>query len=1398
MPQKWKTVRVFISSTFKDMQAEREELVRFVFPKLRVDLIRYKIHLIDVDLRWGVREDQDASFVCRSIIDECHPRILCMLGGRYGWIPIGAKHSITEDEVRYGVLDRAEKNKHAFFYFRKHQATADMVEERPGEFLEPTGSIKLGLLNSLKKSIINAGFKPFVYDANWDEEAKRLTGLTEFREQVYTDLLGSITQEYDEQPGNATHDYQEEQWLTEAYIEERTQRFVLGSRQHIYEEFYKYIKTRSSEEGYICLYGGPGLGKSSLLAFLVKNCRNDSQLPSLILSQFIEASSRSTDIHFTLRRFCHELLLDSDLDIEIPEDSNKLHLAFWQILSHHCKNRDLVIVLDSVEEMSQINPSGRYWWLPKTLPKGAIVLLSTTPDALEEIKETLQPICVREINPLKEKDKNEIINNYFKRYGKSMDTSQINYLASKEDTGKPLYLLAALEELRTLGGYNEISHCIEQLPPTVSGLFKWIIKRLEGDQIFRDEKFKAIGKDLVPKFMALLGVARKGLSIKELKQLLAPAKGEDKDLNLSDPMGNVAALMYLLRPYLISRGEYFTFYHNQFFNALQSCYLDFNAKQEFVHSKLATFFMRQRYTSHEDKMPNARKLTELPYHLLKSRNWKAIEKVLFDPIFLKTKISAGLIVSLGTDLMSTADQAQSDKSIPTENYILQHLDLLARCLGDGSQKIDADPSSIVPQLYFELQKYHHPKTKDLLDRLETIQKDAQWIKSVAKHGLPETRYCAQTAFYENFNYGLSFSNTGEEVVYAGTNGIITRWNWREAGAGSSTLPVELDGIIRYGGMVSSSRFLLGTKRDVWVLKAKNIWKDDLPFALWEKIYTVEAGYEITNISTSKNQGIGLICCCRDDEAYLAKYSSKQDNIEERWAIPIPDPGNLINHVGLSDNNNSKAICFWKGEILFSSGAQVFAHSGGVYHSQFINNGKILLSCGEDGSCALWSDRGSLLSRFELLHGSAECLTYCSKNKTLYVGHRSGHISIISVDQNNFTKAKLSSFMPGVAGWVLDIEVSNCGKWLAVAGRNGIIRLFSTNELSTIQGHAVQTIYFKPISVIDVVRERMGCLFMDGKTRLCSTLNTSDSKFLPLRCKCAIADCENNIIFVTAENNLSILKLDTGEPIITHKIDSKDQIALALCNSGGKKLAALDKERIVIYEFSEDLSQCKTLGKIDILDFFPTGKKRLPWPRRNIPILFIDNSRYLALPLEQEILLKPSKDRDIPVPDLHHKLAIFNVSDGSLSQTINYEGICTCLEYSSLSSKLLLGTGSHHAYVDLGKQKDITTIGVAGLTNGVLVIDFKKQTKTNLVIPTVTDGGVTDMSITQDSELLAVSFSSGRIRLADLAQGSWIASVNLANPALGLKFSQTENRLLVSDDGVETALTPVVHEFEVYR
>ncbi len=68
----WKTIRVFISSTFRDMQAERDWLVRFVFPRLREELVKHRIHFVDVDLRWGVTSDKNVRCGCWRIPpDHC-------------------------------------------------------------------------------------------------------------------------------------------------------------------------------------------------------------------------------------------------------------------------------------------------------------------------------------------------------------------------------------------------------------------------------------------------------------------------------------------------------------------------------------------------------------------------------------------------------------------------------------------------------------------------------------------------------------------------------------------------------------------------------------------------------------------------------------------------------------------------------------------------------------------------------------------------------------------------------------------------------------------------------------------------------------------------------------------------------------------------------------------------------------------------------------------------------------------------------------------------------------------------------------------------------------------------------------------------------------------------------
>jgi hypothetical protein len=49
-----RVVRVFVSSTFRDMHAERDRLNRFVFPELRSRCAKLGADFLGIDLRWGV------------------------------------------------------------------------------------------------------------------------------------------------------------------------------------------------------------------------------------------------------------------------------------------------------------------------------------------------------------------------------------------------------------------------------------------------------------------------------------------------------------------------------------------------------------------------------------------------------------------------------------------------------------------------------------------------------------------------------------------------------------------------------------------------------------------------------------------------------------------------------------------------------------------------------------------------------------------------------------------------------------------------------------------------------------------------------------------------------------------------------------------------------------------------------------------------------------------------------------------------------------------------------------------------------------------------------------------------------------------------------------------------
>ncbi len=117
MPRATRAFRIFVSSTFEDMAAERNALQETVFPRLHALCAEHDARFQAIDLRWGVRDeatlDQQTMGVCLAELARCQaatprPNFIVLLGDRYGWRPPPAEVPATEFEAIRAAVTEAD------------------------------------------------------------------------------------------------------------------------------------------------------------------------------------------------------------------------------------------------------------------------------------------------------------------------------------------------------------------------------------------------------------------------------------------------------------------------------------------------------------------------------------------------------------------------------------------------------------------------------------------------------------------------------------------------------------------------------------------------------------------------------------------------------------------------------------------------------------------------------------------------------------------------------------------------------------------------------------------------------------------------------------------------------------------------------------------------------------------------------------------------------------------------------------------------------------------------------------------------------------------------------------------------------------------------------------------
>ena len=679
-----KTVRLFVSSTFRDMHAERDHLVRTVFPELRERCRALHVQLIDVDLRWGVSEEDAlhgrALDICLDEIDSCRPYFLGLLGHRYGYVPDGEAMSITAAEIHHAVLhghvprqltdlrrileeelngeplsDEQKACLQRCYLWeadrRKHLLAEDISQE-DGSLLRSAferiaayqrdRSLFFFRTESLTRRLAGEELADFFVP----EDREKLEALKDeivaagLWHAAYDDIeaLGHLVTEAlwerieEEAEAAEKRDWlAEEAELHELFAAERTRHFA--GRRDLLERLDAFCGADAAP-GVAVVAGEPGSGKSALLAQLGEEA-GQRHPEWLVLRHFVGASAASTGLRETLRRIGTHLRRSLGLAGDAPEDIRDLLEIFPTLLERTASRRRVVLLLDAANQFNPWDNAHSMQWLPQPLPPHVRVVVSTLPgtslDALLARKPQPELLTVGALTASEIRD---LVGRYLAEIRHAFPGKQVEEaFFEKVSHGNPLYVLVALEELRVFGEFEALPQRVAELPDTVPALFGQVLERIEGDYAPRP--------GLVRDLMAFLTCVRQPLPGSVFQALLrahAPRLEPGVEpARLPDMLW--ARLYRAFRPYLFERAGLIDFFHGQLKEAAEARYLGSGDDRVAAHEAIAAFCRGWRGLADPQAAAYARRY--LVFHLAQARQWDALTALLQDVEFLKATRRAG-------------------------------------------------------------------------------------------------------------------------------------------------------------------------------------------------------------------------------------------------------------------------------------------------------------------------------------------------------------------------------------------------------------------------------------------------------------------------------------------------------------------------------------------------------------------------------------------------------------------------------------------------------------------------------------------------------------------------------------------------------------------------------------
>ena len=541
---------VFVSSTFKDMQYERDAIREITAPILNDEARKHGDEFDFCDLRWGIDtsgtdttksekiEESNLKVlnVCLDEIDRCKPPMIVILGYRYGWMPengdlirIAAEQkklqikdlekSVTALEVEYGSLSDKTKFQNTLFYFREIDGKLPSSEFR-GEDRKHTAKIN-ALKRRIRKLNKKAGGHIKEYHLKWNGNG--FDGVKEFAHMLAEDIKEMLMPQWAEY--EKLTPFQKERMAHHTFIGEKSEMF--RARKKEADELIKQIKT----EPVTIIKGAVGSGKSTLFSYIAKNMESAEWTVLPFVSGLTSQSDSTFEIMANAVYFLEDKLGIKEHYIDETDrmtQQRKIHsIEEWrEKLAELCwryteTGQKLLIMVDAADQLTQSEERDKLYFIPTNVNENIHFAMTCTTDF--ETNDWNFYI----LKELSADDKRNVISGTLSRIGRELSENVVNVMVDEEASSNPLYLSLLIQRLTMMNieDFTKISEDKNQMVAIEKQhieIIKNCSKNLEemSAELLLEAGRRIGNPELISRAGQYLAISREGLRKKDLAELL--------------------------------------------------------------------------------------------------------------------------------------------------------------------------------------------------------------------------------------------------------------------------------------------------------------------------------------------------------------------------------------------------------------------------------------------------------------------------------------------------------------------------------------------------------------------------------------------------------------------------------------------------------------------------------------------------------------------------------------------------------------------------------------------------------------------------------------------------------------------------------------------------------------